>query len=523
MKKNILLVPSLLLLPLISTSVVFASEGIKGRAANKRYKKQQLASSREMKRSTSDENLITTLAPQPESDLSQQILGGIEKQLKTIAEPVFFTSAPTFAEVVANKEEAKPVLTVLETTQEPIYSSVVITEEVPVPVATTVNNQDAYLTDVDATLIKLTQGQDIPLVTKTSKGKTVGYTYQAMAAKADFVAKVKSGDYYHLRSAVVAQAENTPASAEEVAQPTQEETPQAPKVSKIADQLTITANYNKVVAEITAAVQARTAKKVAHTVNSFECSVYEPAPTIKQGFGSWTESIKNRWNPQWFVVDAIKDGSFDPENESHMAALMAAAEKLVFDEKSTELKDLLDACRANEKYRNIELDEKTALKIQKRFALDLQNATEATGKIETSAREKLMIAHTAILERSRDQIDAFEKQLAKNREELAKAESEYAIATTDALELHNKKVQQTLDGMVVLNKLYRKLPTSDSITLDRHNYAHFSLKANVDKQIETTLMGMNYSLNNLGNIHSTIQNTLKSLPAKEAIAQIANK
>jgi uncharacterized FlaG/YvyC family protein len=508
MKKNILLVPSLLLLPLLSSSAIFASEvGLKGRAA-KRKKQQQLASSREMKRSTSEENLITALAPQqPEADLSQQIIGGIQAQLKTIAEPVVFTSAPTLAEMVitvVNKEEANPVVTVLETTQEPLHSSVVITDEVP-PCAT----------NEELTLLRLTKNNEIPLTTTNSNGKELGYAYSAMEAKANFAKKINSNDY-QLRSAAPA--------VKSVAQPAEEAAPELmPRKSKIAHWETIAENYNQVLAEIATAVKTRTAKKVADTVNSFELSVYEPAPTMKQGFGSWTESIKNRWNPQWFVVDAIKDGSFDPENESHIAALMAAAEKLVFEEKSAELKDLLDACRANEKYRNIELDEKTALKIQKRFALDLKNAVETPCKVEASAREKLMIAHKAILERSRDQIDAFEKQLEKNREELAKAEFEYALATSDTLELHNKKAQQTIDGMEVLHKLYRKFPTSDSITLDRHNYAYLPVKAKVDKQIETTFAGMTYSLNNLEGIHSTIKNTLKTLPAKEAVVQIANK
>ncbi len=334
-------------------------------------------------------------------------------------------------------------------------------------------------------------------------------------------------------------SETTPAlESDKVAEPTevvQQDATQAPaqpvaeaKISKIPSEETVRANFSATLAGMMQAITDKAAKntaiatKNATTPVDFAVSMYDPEPTIKNALG-WGEWAQSSWDPISFSFSAIENKTFDPLNKKHIETLMAAADKLVYGNQLERLDNLLDLCRTN--YPNIEFHRLTARRIKNFLKHSEQTSMKEFEKITTAENQKLISVQGTILNLSAEQVEALAKKLSDNQKDLQAADAKYAITVGDAFAKNRKTIETAEKAKATLLKFRRDLPQSEKPQLDYRNNEYALLKTrNTNKEIETHLQGMQYTLQNLGGIQNTISSTLHSLPAKkEAVAQIANK
>jgi hypothetical protein len=316
----------------------------------------------------------------------------------------------------------------------------------------------------------------------------------------------KSGtDVEELRKSLLALAKSTPI------------TDSSPTQQQPRDQKEL---FAELLLEIRAegAERKRTKEKAETTViNELETSVYNPAPTIKQGL-SWSERGKTLISAKWFPTEAIKAKTFDAENADHMASLMTAAHQLVLESDSAALLDLLRNCRKN--YPNIKLDKKVAREIQTRFKFDKEDTTqeyhEAIARENAkfiSKQEEIFAKNDFLLARMRGELDA-------SITELGKTQVAYMVATQNIIQEHNKKLGDISQGDKNLLKLNRKLikdQTPGSPYLTALN------------STDTQLRNGYHNLNVLDIITKTLQDTAPLLkpqlirPAKNDVLTLTNK
>jgi hypothetical protein len=241
-------------------------------------------------------------------------------------------------------------------------------------------------------------------------------------------------------------------------------------------------------------------------------SVYEPQPIIRQSLT--TEQLKEAKNdPLGFIKEAFELKTFDPEDKDHMKLLTKAAEQLVLEEKVKQLKDLLDACRVE--YPNIKLEKKVALQIRKRFTLHEENTRTASLKDIDLENKKYLQTQNEVFTENAALISALTQKLERNNATLAMAHASYMLATNDILKKQTEELKHSHDAKQVLGKLYRK-PNFITEGFNSHSL-------NLVKSLEASHNEINYNLEHLNLVCETIHSTIGLIKPETKQLQIDNK